>query len=167
MRYALFHLYMNSHDEQKSVIDLYADDTTRHILRTIRPGQTFTLPQVEFAPCLSHLQRRTRMIYLGVILRNHIAAFPFDGGHIVLKDESTKPYTWMVPNHSRVDPARWTIGASTFADRVGDWPEDWELEHVNCPFAGTIGHYACGWCDFHNQPILICGCRNRNDEERS
>lgn len=44
--------------------------------------------------------------------------------------------------------------------RVGHLPQQDDLERVNCPKAGDLGHWYCGWCPTHHKPYFICGCRN-------
>lgn len=45
-----------------------------------------------------------------------------------------------------------------FGDIVGRWPVGTELEDMNCPDAGLIGHLMCGCCVIHQLPRSVCGC---------
>lgn len=45
-----------------------------------------------------------------------------------------------------------------FGDIVGRWPVGTELEDMNCPDAGLIGHLMCGCCIIHQLPRKVCGC---------
>lgn len=51
------------------------------------------------------------------------------------------------------------IDEKTFTEKVGVPPEGDDLERCNCPKAGQVRHYLCGWCDKHDKPRFICGCR--------
>lgn len=165
MRYALLKcVWLSSHDDQKAVIETYADGVTNYILRTVPPGEEFTIREdrVIHAPCLIHLQKSTRATYLSLILNNHIAAFPHDGGAIVKTNRKRgSSHLWMIPPHKEATVIY--VGEAQFEAALGRFPENWELDRVNCPQAGSIGHYSCGWCPFHIQPTLMCGCRNRGD----
>ena len=33
-----------------------------------------------------------------------------------------------------------------------------DMERVNCPREGHIGHSNCGWCILHDQPRFVCMC---------
>lgn len=35
-----------------------------------------------------------------------------------------------------------------------------DLDRVNCPEAGAVGHHQCGVCTKHNKPRFMCGCLN-------
>lgn len=55
----------------------------------------------------------------------------------------------------RLNPTQyWT--EEKFLKVTGDSPTQDDLERVNCPLAGKIGHRACGVCEKHNKPIFIC-----------
>lgn len=45
-----------------------------------------------------------------------------------------------------------------FKARMGREPVDDDLERVNCPHTGAIGHWHCGWCPEHDEPRFECGC---------
>jgi len=45
-----------------------------------------------------------------------------------------------------------------FGDIVGRWPVGTELDDMNCPDAGLIGHLKCGCCIIHQLPRKVCGC---------
>jgi hypothetical protein len=40
--------------------------------------------------------------------------------------------------------------------KVGQEPEDDDLERANCPKGGTLGHFSCGVCEEHGLPYFIC-----------
>lgn len=44
---------------------------------------------------------------------------------------------------------------------TGDKPIQDDLERVNCPNAGEIGHSNCGWCFKCNTPAFSCTCTRR------
>lgn len=46
--------------------------------------------------------------------------------------------------------------ADEFAAVTGRPPADDDLERVNCPQAGSLGHVSCGWCARHTQPMFQC-----------
>lgn len=46
-----------------------------------------------------------------------------------------------------------------FIQKVGRAPTQDDLERVNCPLAGRIGHQNCGWNFKHNCPMF-----QRSDE---
>lgn len=46
-----------------------------------------------------------------------------------------------------------------YLEKVGCPPQDDDLERVNCKNAGKLGHQHCGFCDVHNKPRFICGCK--------
>lgn len=164
MRYALLTCsWLSSHDDQKSVVATYAEEVTNYILRTVPPEDEFCTSEHRIlnAPCLMGLQQSTRITYLGLILHNHIAAFPHDSGAIIKTSRKKgNQFVWAIPPHPQVTAIKET-DTFRFKEALGRFPSSWELDRTNCPQAGTIGHYACGWCTFHRQPILICGCRQR------
>lgn len=169
MRYALLQSqWLSCHDDQKAVVHRYADDVTNYILRTIPPGEDFCIREqrILHAPPLIHLQESTRATYISLILHNHAAAFPHDSGAIIRTSRKRgRHHLWMIPPHPPVGTSAAEY-ATTFlhvADAIGRDPQPWEMDRINCPKAGTIGHYACGWCTFHRQPILVCGCRYREE----
>lgn len=45
-----------------------------------------------------------------------------------------------------------------FRRRVGTPPVQDDLDRVNCPKAGEMGHWQCGWCEEHDRPRFMCGC---------
>jgi hypothetical protein len=61
------------------------------------------------------------------------------------------------------------IDAKQYAARVGHPPIEDDLERANCPDAGQVGHYFCGWCERCDRPrflcfhSLICDGPNRED----
>jgi uncharacterized OB-fold protein len=46
--------------------------------------------------------------------------------------------------------------AEEFKLAVGREPEADDLERVNCPNAGRVGHYSCGWCEKCDKPYFEC-----------
>ena len=50
------------------------------------------------------------------------------------------------------------MDAKEFEKATGRKPEQDDLERVNCPDSGDIGHLSCGWCDLHQGPMFECGC---------
>ena len=45
-----------------------------------------------------------------------------------------------------------------FVAKLGREPVLDDLDRVNCPHAGKIGHSLCGWCDECNRPKFECLC---------
>lgn len=56
------------------------------------------------------------------------------------------------------------MDAKEFERLVGHAPENDDLDRVNCPKAGSIGHWHCGWCLVHNKPHFMCGCLNKSQQ---
>jgi len=50
------------------------------------------------------------------------------------------------------------IDEKMFFAATGRMPENDDLERCNCPDAGKIGHYSCGWCDNCQKPVFECFC---------
>lgn len=50
-----------------------------------------------------------------------------------------------------------------FRLRTGRWPQQDDLDRVNCKEAGVIGHGSCGWCEVHKWPRYQCLCLAAND----
>ena len=53
------------------------------------------------------------------------------------------------------------VGAVTpdeLTEVLGRHPVNDDLHRANCREAGTVGHFACGWCDRHDEPRFACGC---------
>jgi hypothetical protein len=48
-----------------------------------------------------------------------------------------------------------TITAEEFTRVVGSAPQQDDLERANCPIAGEMGHWGCGWCE-HDKPRWMC-----------
>jgi hypothetical protein len=46
-----------------------------------------------------------------------------------------------------------------FIKATGREPQDDDLDRCNCPHAGEIGHFCCGWDTFLNQPQFDTGPR--------
>ena len=56
------------------------------------------------------------------------------------------------------------ITAQQFEQATGHAPERDDLERCNCPQAGTVGHWQCGWDETANLPVFMTGklvIRNR------
>lgn len=51
------------------------------------------------------------------------------------------------------------MDATEFEVKTGRPPELDDLERVNCSKAGNFGHFCCGWCDDHDEPMFQCGCQ--------
>lgn len=49
------------------------------------------------------------------------------------------------------------ISAEYFERRTGRPPENDDLERVNCPKAGTLGHFGCGWNEAADLPRFMTG----------
>lgn len=48
------------------------------------------------------------------------------------------------------------MDAAEFERWTGRPPKDDDLERVNCPLAGQLMHWCCGWCDEHGTPVFSC-----------
>jgi len=55
-----------------------------------------------------------------------------------------------------VEPHVYT--AEEFEAMVGRPPQDDDLDRVNCPDAGLLGHLLDGVCGVHEVPRFVCGC---------
>lgn len=44
-----------------------------------------------------------------------------------------------------------------YVERTGHEPHHDDLDRVNCPHAGAIGHLCCGWNDRMNRPQFMIG----------
>jgi hypothetical protein len=54
------------------------------------------------------------------------------------------------------------ISETQFYYATGRWPENDDMERVNCDKVGEIGHLCCGWC-VHEQPTFGClACTQTN-----
>lgn len=49
------------------------------------------------------------------------------------------------------------ITAEKFEKCTGHKPVDDDLERVNCPHAGEIGHSQCGWNHKKEMPVFMVG----------
>lgn len=49
------------------------------------------------------------------------------------------------------------ITAQQFEQATGHAPERDDLERCNCPQAGTVGHWQCGWDEVANLPVFMTG----------
>lgn len=49
------------------------------------------------------------------------------------------------------------ITAEDFLAAVGRKPEKDDLQRANCPQAGKIGHWLCGWNHERNLPVFMTG----------
>ena len=47
------------------------------------------------------------------------------------------------------------VTAAMFKEITGREPENDDLERCNCPLAGEIGHYFCGWNSEKNLPRFM------------
>ena len=59
-----------------------------------------------------------------------------------------------------------TIDAAEFIRKTGHQPYEDDLERVNCPHAGSDGHWSCGWCEYCDLPQYQCGCAVRQKSRR-
>ena len=48
--------------------------------------------------------------------------------------------------------------AEELEELTGYPPREGELDGLNCPDAGLIGHLMCGCCVIHQKPRSVCGC---------
>lgn len=48
--------------------------------------------------------------------------------------------------------------AEEFEQLFGQRPIQDDLERVNCPIVGGLGHFQCGVCPAHEKPRFMCGC---------
>lgn len=52
-----------------------------------------------------------------------------------------------------------TKTVADFMFAVGSPPMRDDLDRANCPDAGKVGHWTCGWCAEHDKPMQFCtGC---------
>lgn len=49
------------------------------------------------------------------------------------------------------------ITAEHYTARMGGPPVQDDLERCNCPQAGELGHYQCGWDAEYDLPIFLVG----------
>lgn len=49
------------------------------------------------------------------------------------------------------------ISREKFIERVGREPEQDDLERCNCPLAGEMGHWSCGWNVERDLPQFVVG----------
>lgn len=54
------------------------------------------------------------------------------------------------------------LTAEEFETRFGIKPKNDDLERVNCPRVGELGHWMCGICSIHHGPRFACGCTTRS-----
>lgn len=47
---------------------------------------------------------------------------------------------------------------------TGHEPENDDLERCNCPLAGSLGHWCCGWDEELNLPQFMVGIRRKDDD---
>lgn len=47
---------------------------------------------------------------------------------------------------------KWPITKEYFTETLGRHPIEDDLERVNCPYAGELGHEHCGWNKLQNKP---------------
>lgn len=46
------------------------------------------------------------------------------------------------------------ITREQFISATGREPRDDDLDRCNCPFAGKLGHWFCGWDEYANRPMF-------------
>lgn len=47
--------------------------------------------------------------------------------------------------------------AEQFEAATGFPPQHDDLDRVNCPYAGSMGHFCCGWNTYRNKPQFMIG----------
>jgi hypothetical protein len=57
------------------------------------------------------------------------------------------------------------ITAEKFQAATGHLPIHDDLERCNCPLAGQLGHWGCGWNQKNDMPQFMCGPSSAEDEE--
>jgi hypothetical protein len=61
-----------------------------------------------------------------------------------------------------------SITREKFIERMGHEPIDDNLERCNCPCAGEVGHYCCGWDEEADLPEFVTGrCAKKRYAEPS
>jgi len=58
------------------------------------------------------------------------------------------------------------ITADQFRQATGRDPEQDDLERVNCPNAGEVGHWGCGWDKRLNLPVFEVGFSRAQEKMR-
>jgi len=61
-----------------------------------------------------------------------------------------------LPKYLEAEPRKFT--EEEFFALCGRWPENDDLDRLNCPDAGFPGHLQCGLCLKHSVPLFVCGC---------
>ena len=51
------------------------------------------------------------------------------------------------------------VNGDQFHFMTGRWPDNDDLDRVNCSYAGEIGHHYCGVCMECLQPKHMCLCK--------
>ena len=59
------------------------------------------------------------------------------------------------PNRKLTTMKKPQITAKYFTEKVGNSPENDDLERVNCPQAGELGHFFCGWNEEKDLPRFM------------
>lgn len=54
------------------------------------------------------------------------------------------------------------ITTKKFKAATGRKPAQDDLERCNCPKAGQMGHYFCGWCSKCDKPKFECRCKKQD-----
>lgn len=59
------------------------------------------------------------------------------------------------------------MNATEFKQITGYEPVLDDLERVNCPHGGEVGHHGCGVCAAHGKPVFMCSkCFRLSHPER-
>jgi hypothetical protein len=56
------------------------------------------------------------------------------------------------------------ITVAKFQASTGQEPRQDDLQRCNCPEAGQIGHWYCGWCTRCDKPRFMCGHINMKEK---
>lgn len=59
------------------------------------------------------------------------------------------------------------ITEEQFTLATGSAPRDDDMERANCPDAGKIGHWSCGWNHKRNLPRFMCGSDDEEPADRN
>jgi hypothetical protein len=57
------------------------------------------------------------------------------------------------------------ITREKFIEATGREPINDDLDRCNCPEAGKLGHWSCGWNIEHDKPQFMVGPRMRDIQE--
>jgi len=57
------------------------------------------------------------------------------------------------------------ITIEMFEQATGMLPIYDDIERCNCPNAGELGHWSCGWCESKNLPYFMIGAVPKQERE--